>query len=201
MAGNECTECTNEYRTSLASAIYHGRLSRSEFHDGQVPLKASGSCSWCWYSSRHIQRVVNIFLHNRQFHVSNSEKLRVGNPRSRFPGGHLQPNYRVHAATAGSSRPLRPARAAHAGMPTTATADVVTSRGSGPRRPRAQNRTAAGRQNARRCTQARCPQRSGHAATTARACTQRACHATDQELRIPSSQPLLSGSFSVNRST
>ena len=62
MAGNECTECTNEYRTSLASAIYHGRLSRSEFHDGQVPLKASGSCSWCWYSSRHIQRVVNIFL-------------------------------------------------------------------------------------------------------------------------------------------
>jgi hypothetical protein len=26
-------------------AIYHGRLSRSEFHDGQVPLKASGSCS------------------------------------------------------------------------------------------------------------------------------------------------------------
>ena len=105
MAGNECTECTNEYRTSLASAIYHGRLSRSEFHDGQVPLKASGSCSWCWYSSRHIQRVVNIFLHNRQFHVSSSKKLRVGNPRSRFPGGHLQPNYRVHAATAGSSRP------------------------------------------------------------------------------------------------
>jgi len=30
--------------------IYHGRLSRSEFHEGQVPLKASGSCSWCWYS-------------------------------------------------------------------------------------------------------------------------------------------------------
>ena len=27
-----------------------------------MPLKASGSCSWCWYSSRHIQRVVNIFL-------------------------------------------------------------------------------------------------------------------------------------------
>jgi len=27
-------------------AVYHGRLSRSEFHDGQVPLKASGSCSW-----------------------------------------------------------------------------------------------------------------------------------------------------------
>ena len=39
---------------------YHGRLSRSEFHEGQVPLKASGSCSWCWYSSRHIQRVENI---------------------------------------------------------------------------------------------------------------------------------------------
>jgi hypothetical protein len=31
-------------------ANYHGRLSRSEFHDGQVPLNASGSCSWCWYS-------------------------------------------------------------------------------------------------------------------------------------------------------
>ena len=43
-------------------AAYHGRLSRSEFHEGQVPLKASGSCSWCWYSSRHIQRVVNILI-------------------------------------------------------------------------------------------------------------------------------------------
>ncbi len=39
---------------------YHGRLSRSEFQEGQVPLKASGSCSWCWYSWRHIQRVVNM---------------------------------------------------------------------------------------------------------------------------------------------
>ena len=35
-------------------------MSRSEFHEGQVPLKARGSCSWCWYSSRHIQRVWNI---------------------------------------------------------------------------------------------------------------------------------------------
>ena len=34
----------------LASAVYQGRLSRSEFHEGQVPLKARGSCSWCWYS-------------------------------------------------------------------------------------------------------------------------------------------------------
>ena len=40
--------------------LYHGRLSRSEFQEGQVPLKASGSCSWCWYSWRHIQRVVNM---------------------------------------------------------------------------------------------------------------------------------------------
>jgi len=30
--------------------VYQGRLSRSEFHEGQVPLKARGSCSWCWYS-------------------------------------------------------------------------------------------------------------------------------------------------------
>jgi hypothetical protein len=37
--------------------LYHGRSSRSEFQEGQVPLKASGSCSWCWYSWRHIQRV------------------------------------------------------------------------------------------------------------------------------------------------
>ena len=27
-----------------------------------MPLKARGSCSWCWYSSRHIQRVVNILI-------------------------------------------------------------------------------------------------------------------------------------------
>ena len=47
-------------------AAYHGRLSRSEFHEGQVPLKASGSCSWCWYSSRHIQRVVNILTLQRE---------------------------------------------------------------------------------------------------------------------------------------
>ena len=40
--------------------IYHGRLSRSEFHDGQVPLKASGSCSWCWYSWRHNHKDWNI---------------------------------------------------------------------------------------------------------------------------------------------
>jgi hypothetical protein len=42
------------------SAVRHLRLSRSEFHEGQVPLKARGSCSWCWYSWRHIQRVWNI---------------------------------------------------------------------------------------------------------------------------------------------
>jgi len=29
---------------------HHGLLSRSEFHEGQVPLNARGSCSWCWYS-------------------------------------------------------------------------------------------------------------------------------------------------------
>ena len=40
--------------------IYHGRLSRSEFHEGQVPLNARGSCSWCWKDSFHIQRLVNI---------------------------------------------------------------------------------------------------------------------------------------------
>ena len=33
-----------------ATSVYQGRLSRSEFHEGQVPLNASGSCSWCWYS-------------------------------------------------------------------------------------------------------------------------------------------------------
>jgi hypothetical protein len=33
-----------------APGDYQGRLSRSEFHEGQVPLKARGSCSWCWYS-------------------------------------------------------------------------------------------------------------------------------------------------------
>jgi hypothetical protein len=43
-------------------ANYQGRLSRSEFHEGQVPLKARGSCSWCWYSWRHIQRVWNILI-------------------------------------------------------------------------------------------------------------------------------------------
>ena len=92
--------------------IYHGRLSRSEFHEGQVPLKASGSCSWCWYSSRHIQRVVNIFLHNRQFHVSNS-KVACRQPSQPIPGsislaqllsshchGRLEP-----PTAAGSSRP------------------------------------------------------------------------------------------------
>ena len=40
--------------------IYQSLLSRSEFQEGQVPLKATGSCSWCWKDSFHIQRLVNI---------------------------------------------------------------------------------------------------------------------------------------------
>ena len=42
------------------SALYQSLLSRSEFQEGQVPLKATGSCSWCWKDSFHIQRLVNI---------------------------------------------------------------------------------------------------------------------------------------------
>ena len=53
---------TRRHSDAMLLAVYQGRLSRSEFHEGQVPLKASGSCSWCWYSSRHIQRVVNIVI-------------------------------------------------------------------------------------------------------------------------------------------
>jgi hypothetical protein len=34
-------------------AVYQGRLSRSEFHEGQVPLKARGSCSCCSRKKRH----------------------------------------------------------------------------------------------------------------------------------------------------
>ena len=65
---------------SSARAVYHGRLSRSEFHEGQVPLKARGSCSWCWYSSRHIQRVVNIC---RIEHPRQQSPDRIERPESR----------------------------------------------------------------------------------------------------------------------
>ena len=64
-------------------AAYHGRLSRSEFHEGQVPLKASGSCSWCWYSSRHIQRVENILsAHHNDQTVRPCAALTSGEARS-----------------------------------------------------------------------------------------------------------------------
>ena len=62
LGGSPQLTTTRRHSDAMLLAVYHGRLSRSEFHEGQVPLKASGSCSWCWYSSRHIQRVVNIFL-------------------------------------------------------------------------------------------------------------------------------------------
>ena len=54
--------CQRPTRTNLTgqSAIYQSLLSRSEFQEGQVPLKATGSCSWCWKDSFHIQRLVNI---------------------------------------------------------------------------------------------------------------------------------------------
>ena len=95
-------------------AAYHGRLSRSEFHEGQVPLKASGSCSWCWYSSRHIQRVENILSAH---HIDRCQAM-SGLPKRRgalpCAGGACQQESTPSSAAAGfyPDRAQRPSRAA-----------------------------------------------------------------------------------------
>ena len=57
---NRCASDQQEQTHPDKAAIYQSLLSRSEFQEGQVPLKATGSCSWCWKDSFHIQRLVNI---------------------------------------------------------------------------------------------------------------------------------------------
>ena len=39
---------SRDRRLEVGPCLYQGWLSRSEFHDGQRPPKAIGSCSWCW---------------------------------------------------------------------------------------------------------------------------------------------------------